>query len=724
MIIGIPRVLSSYYYLPFYKVFLEGLGCKTVLSSPTTAQTLEHLSVCPTDEPCISVKLAFPHTRELLDRSVDYLFMPTLVSKDRHSYYCPKHIGVPAMLRSGFDLPEKKILSPLINWREDRKNTIRSFWKTGRRLGQSESTVRKALDKALRFQDRFTRLTAKERLTMPEALEKWLGVKRFKRKRPFNPAARLNQDLRIGVLGHSYVLYDYIAHNIVDRLREHATVYVSEMIPPQALRESLHHTAYGPSLWSFEQLIVGGALHWLRRRRVDSLILLGPFECGPEAVIEVLLEKEAEKEGIPLLILTVDEQSGEAGLVTRLEAFLDTVSLRQPRSGYRHEPVKRRIVPPHREERVLGFPNLGNLGAALSTVFNKGLVRAVGPFPVTRQTVELGEELAPEFICYPFAVTIGQMRQCLEAGANTIIMVGGKGRCRLGWYAELQKIMLQRTGYDFEMLTIDSPLPLRENFAPFTQTLNSLFHPALRGKLLQSVILALYKAALAERAESIFFKLQARELNRGEAHRLFQQYLRQAAAAATFSSLRKGYRSFLGRCSALKQERDCSPLRVRLIGEIYAVFEEHVNHELARTLGSLGDIRIEIQREITVMNWLRYNIFKSPPQLWRHGQIYRAARPYLEESVGGHGRDSVGLAALAPREGIDGVIHLWPFTCMPEIVAQSILTAVAEKLSLPLLTVIVNEQTGRAGLKTRLESFAHILRDRSKAKGRTAACIL
>ena len=723
MKIGIPRALSTYYYLPFYKAFLEGLGCSVLLSGPTTARTLERLSVCPTDEPCISVKLIFPHTDELLARGVDHLFIPTLVSKDHHSYYCPKHIGVPAMLRSGFDLPEDKILSPLINWREDRRATLRSFQETGRLLGVDGERTRKVLRRAWRFQKQCSHAIAGLNLTLPEAFERMLGVKRFRRKHPYNPAARQNRALRIGVLGHNYVLYDYIAHNIVDRLREHATVLVAEMIPPQDLRKSLQGTAYGRSLWSFEQSIVGSALHWLSRRQVDSLILVGPFECGPEAIIEVLLEKEAGKHGVPLLILTVDEQSGEAGLVTRLEAFLDTLSSRYPRAAPEPPPREMRIAPPHREKRILGFPNLGHLGAALSTVFNEGLVQTVGPFPVTRHTVELGEELAPEFICYPFAVTIGQMRQCLEAGANTIIMVGGKGRCRLGWYAELQEIMLGQSGYDFEMLTIDSPLPLRENFGPFMRTLGSFLKPHSTVQLLRSVWLAFYKALLTERAEALFFRLQAREKNRGEAYRLFQQYLQRSANTSSFRTLKNSYKDYLGRCAALKREQGCSPLRVRLIGEIYAVFEEYVNHELARTLGSMNDIRIEVQREITVMNWLQYNILKSPPLLLRHRRIYAAAQPYLAESVGGHGRDSVGLAALAPREGIDGVIHLWPFTCMPEIVAQSILTGVAEKLSLPLLTVIVNEQTGRAGLKTRLESFAHILQERKSAKREVWQCI-
>ncbi len=335
---------------------------------------------------------------------------------------------------------------------------------------------------------------------------------------------------------------------------------------------------------------------------------------------------------------------------------------------------------------------------------------------MTRRTAELGEELAPEFICYPFAVTIGQMRQCLEAGANTIVMVGGKGRCRLGWYAELQEILLKRAGYNFEMLVIDSPLPLRKNFSNFTRTVKSLYSPGLGGKIAAGALLAYYKAMLTEEAEARFYRLQAWESLRGSAHTLFRRFLQCVNKAASYGSLRACFLDYRNSCAALELDPGAHPLKVRVIGEIYAVFEEYVNQELARTLGSLPDIRIEVQREITVMNWLRHNVLKNPALLIRHHMISKAAKPYLEESVGGHGRDSVGLAALAPMEGIDGVVHLWPFTCMPEIVAQSILTRVSRELGFPLLTVIVNEQTGQAGLKTRLESFAHVLHERRAGK--------
>ena len=727
MRVGIPRALSYYYYLPFYKTFLESLGCNVVISGPTTSGTLERLSVCPTDEPCVSVKLAFPHSLELLEQGVDHLFVPTLVSKDRHSYYCPKHIGLPAMLRCGLDLPPEKIISPQINWRENNRATLNSFLEAGRRLGRGTAEARQAFEAAIREQNLFNRFTVERRLTIPEAYESFAGIKRFRRKRPYQSAASLNRDLRIGVVGHSYVLYEYIAHNVVERLREHAAVLVPEMLSPEKIRESLARTPYGRALWSFEQAIVGSALCWLRSRQVDSLVLLGPFECGPEAVIEVFLEEEAAREEIPFLILTVDEQTGEAGLVTRLEAFLDTVRDRpqgKKTTVMAQKAQKRPLIAPLPEKRVIGFPNMGNLGAALATVFGGELLNAVGPLPVTRRTAELGEELSPEFICYPFAVTMGQMRQCLEAGANTIIMVGGKGRCRLGWYAELQEILLKRAGYNFEMLTLDSPFPLRENCRPFMEALSALYSPNLGNKIIACALLAFYKALLAEKAEAQFYRLQARESRRGGAHALFRSFMGRINKAASLSSLRAAYRDYRVSCAALPCGENINPLKVRLIGEIYAVFEEYVNHELARTLGSMPDIRIEVEREITVMNWLRHNVLKSPALLLRHSRISAAAKPYLEEEVGGHGRDSVGLAALAPREGVEGIIHLWPFTCMPEIVAQSILTRVSRDIELPLLTVIVNEQTGQAGLKTRLESFAHVLEERRAEKGGELQSIL
>ncbi len=409
-----------------------------------------------------------------------------------------------------------------------------------------------------------------------------------------------------------------------------------------------------------------------------------------------------------------DEQSGEAGLVTRLEAFLDTVSQATAQRS-RRDLSAPFIPPPIPEKKVLGFPTMGRLGGALATVFQGENIESVGPLPVTRRTVELGEELAPEFMCYPLAVTIGQMRECLEAGANTIVMVGGKGRCRLGWYADLQESLLRKAGYNFKMLTINSPLPLQKNYRPFMREIHSILGRQPWDDVLRRALLAYRKAAAAEKAEEILYSLRAWEKSRGEGDRIFRGFEDSIRDAATFSTLKKVFREYQRECAAVTLTEGPPPYRVRLIGEIYAVFENFVNHEIARTLGSLRDIRIQVETEITVLNWFRYNILHTPSSLRRHRAVTRGAQPYLEDMVGGHGLDSVGLTVLAPKEGVDGVIHLWPFTCMPEIIAQSILTRVAREQEIPLLTVIINEQTGEAGLQTRIESFAHILKERRES---------
>ncbi len=718
MLVGVPRVPSFYYYYPLIKTFFERLGCEMIPSQATSGQTIENLSISPTDEPCISVKLAFPHTQELLHSGVDYICLPVLISSNRSSYYCPKHIGLPAMVLNGLGASPEKFLTPRIDWRSNPKNGLNSFLNIGERLGRSRRRSQAALEAACNFQERFQEAQVSQRLTYPEALEQLAGVARLKRHRPYNSRARFNRQLKIGVVAHSYVLYDYISHDLVERLREMGTVLVPEMISREEIAKALAGVSYGKELWSFEQLMVGSALYWLSGNLVDCLVLLSSFECGPIAVIEVFLKQEAENRGIPLLNLTVDEQTAEAGLATRIEAFIDTIPGARRWKFHRpaaESPVARLPISLGKEQ-VLGFPTIGKLGLALETVFRGAGVSCVGPMPITKSTVELGQELAPEFICYPATVTIGQMRQCLEAGANTLVMVGGKGRCRLGWYAEIQELLLKKAGYDFTMISIGSPFPLGSNYRSFAFSVGQIFGGRSISGALNSALLAYWKSLRLEQGEQLLYRLRAVEEKRGAADGLYTQFVEEVKRSNTLKSLKNCWQEFQCECASLDRVEGIIPLKVRLIGEIYSVFEDFVNHHLAKTLGSLEGVRVEIDQEITVMNWLHYNVLHHPRLLLRHKKITRAARPYLRDLVGGHGLDSIGLTALAPREGVEGVIHLWPFTCMPEIIAQSILTRVTKDSGLPLLTIIINEQTGEAGINTRLESFAHILLERRTAK--------
>lgn len=725
MRVGLPRVPSFYYYFPFYKSFFEALGATVVPSGRTSRRTIEQLHLCPTDEPCVAVKLAFPHTAALLDQDCDYICVPSLVSSSRGSFYCPKHIGLPYMLRNGLEgLEGGGLLTPRIDWRGGRGKGLRDFILLAMRFGAPARLARQTVQAAWLEQKEFQRRTVGESVTFPEALEIHCGIKQARREQPYNPRARYNPGLRVGVVSHNYLLYDYVGHNLVERLREYAVVLVPEMIAEVELNRELSALNFCRELWHFEQTILGAALLWLRRKEVDCLILLGSFECGPEAIIETYLKKAAAEHGVPFLLLTVDEQTGEAGLVTRMEAFLDTASAAQARRPV-HSVVKAgRIATPvslkwHRS-RVIGFPTMGRLGTALSDIFSAGGTPCVSPPPLTRRTVELGAELVPEFICHPMTVTIGQMRQCLDAGADTLVMVAGKGRCRLGWYAEMQEILLREAGYQFEMVSLHSPLPLQQSWASFVEAVRRLVGGIPVRKLAAVLFQAYYKTLFLEQAEEKLLLLRGREKERGAAEKIFYTLEDNLRWCNSITKTRRAWQEYLQCIRNLELDPDSQPLRVRLIGEIYAILEEFVNHRLARYLGSLDGIRIEIERSISATRWLQHNIFHFPAALWRHLCLTRAAAPYLPEAVGGHGQESIGLAALASQEGVDGIVHLWPFTCMPEIIAQNILLRVSREKEIPVLTVIVNEQSGEAGLQTRLESFAHVLEERRRHAQREA----
>ncbi|MGE5543479.1 MAG: hypothetical protein ACM3UW_00765, partial [Bacillota bacterium] len=137
-------------------------------------------------------------------------------------------------------------------------------------------------------------------------------------------------DLTIGVLGHCYTLNDrFISLQLFERLREMGvSVVTNEMLDP---REVELAAARLPKrvFWTVGRKMVGTALLLNQDEKIDGLIYLTCFGCGPDSMMAKIIERRINK---PFMLLTVDEHSGEAGTVTRLEAFCDMMR-RQRRLG-------------------------------------------------------------------------------------------------------------------------------------------------------------------------------------------------------------------------------------------------------------------------------------------------------------------------------------------------------------------------------------------------------
>ncbi len=703
--IGLPRAMSYYYMYPFFASFCKSIGVDVVLSSPTNKKTLNNLEFCPTDEPCVAVKLLFAHAKELLDKGIDRLLIPCLISLEPKNFCCPKFIGIPYMVQNALR-KHARVLAPQIDLYRNNNDWHQTFYELGREFGVAREAVSKAIARAWQAQRDFEDYCVKQKATTDEAYRHLLHKPAAtESRRPVNSEGPV-----VAVIGHPYILYDSISMDLLKRIGEYGRVVTAEMVPPAETRRQMDTVLEGERLWSFEAQLLGAGLHFIRNRLVDKIILVGSFECGPESIIENYLEEEAERAGIPFILLTLDEHTAEAGMVTRIEAFMDVQPISAPEKSGTAPQVP--FVPGPRTEPVLvGMPTMGYLDVALRSALKECGVETMRTPHAGKEVIELGKELAPEFVCLPFTVTLGQMRWLLDRGATHLLMVGGKGKCRLGWYAQVQEQLLRKMGYDFELIVIDSPLPFHERWANFRDTLKHTTKQASWLKILRALYFGYHKMAAIDNAERILHRVRAFESKMGTIDRHFKRFVAKIERASSTEAVWRLADEFAQTADSIETD-DTNPVRVRIVGEIWVVLESHINLHLEEMLGKSIEPRVWVDREISATSWFHKHIFPTRKATERKDQIKQAALPYLGADPGGHGHMSVGLTALAKSEQMDGVIHLLPFTCMPEIVAQNIMVRLSQEMDLPVLTFIITDQTGEAGFETRVEAFLDILRDR------------
>ncbi len=314
MKIGIPRGLLFFKYYPEWKTFLEALGHKVIISPETNKKILNLGLEVAENELCVCVKGYFGHVRILEKEKVEAIFIPRMVSTDKKGFTCPKLMGLPDMVRS---FTKIELLSPIFNQREGPKQVSKELIILGEKLGNTKKEVKKAWESAILEQKNYN-----QRLLSGE----WpITLKNQKGKRE-------ESDLTIGLAGHPYLLYDpYITLNLLQKLTNRGIkVLAPESVPENERKgevpipESSHYKK--PFFWNLEEEILGTVNFWLREKAVDGIIYVLAFACGLDSIVKEFIEHYAKKSKLHLTSLVLDEHSGEAGLETRLEAFLDCVS--------------------------------------------------------------------------------------------------------------------------------------------------------------------------------------------------------------------------------------------------------------------------------------------------------------------------------------------------------------------------------------------------------------
>jgi len=330
--IGIPKALMFYRYFPLWKVFFEELGWRVIVSDGLGKRG----KIIYFEDSCLPMKLLVTHSIDLKDK-VDHLFVPRLVSLHRDYIMCPKFRGAPDIVRLATERTVS-ILDETIDLRVREHSMLRSFLKTGKRLGATEKDGKRAFQKAERFflnfqkgwEDRINGLPLKQVFHLETP-----APSSFKISPPSlggEKGEREKNQFQVAFIGHPYNLFDTDVNKDILSFAKNLGMRI---ITPDALSEKeisgqvsdLSKEIY----WSSGREIVGSLFHFLSGR-VDGVVFLTSFKCGIDALLQEFIRRRLKLKGgtsIPLLVISLDEHSGREGLTTRLEAFRDVMEMKK-----------------------------------------------------------------------------------------------------------------------------------------------------------------------------------------------------------------------------------------------------------------------------------------------------------------------------------------------------------------------------------------------------------
>jgi predicted nucleotide-binding protein (sugar kinase/HSP70/actin superfamily) len=348
------------------------------------------------------------------------------------------------------------------------------------------------------------------------------------------------------------------------------------------------------------------------------------------------------------------------------------------------------------------FPRMGESWRVFKMLLEDLGNDVVIPPRPSKRTLDLGVRYSPEFACFPLKILMGTYLECIEMGADTIVTSGGVGPCRAGEYAMLHQKIINELGHNIKMIVFEPPRLYPFNFIRNVWMLNRS-RVSIKG-IISHIKRAWRKLQALDNAEKLSHVIRPRELQSGNTSKVYRKVLEWIDQAYTTPQIIEAEAAALDALKNIPQDPQRMILKVGIVGEIYVLLEPASNLEIEETLGHLG---VEVERSMFLTGWTRDNTWKETTEGMT---VKEAAAPYLPELVGGHGRDSIGNTILYAKRGFDGMIQLAPFTCIPEIVARTILTRVSRDYDIPVLTFFLDEQTGKAGMSTRLEAFADLMR--------------
>ena len=363
----------------------------------------------------------------------------------------------------------------------------------------------------------------------------------------------------------------------------------------------------------------------------------------------------------------------------------------------------------NKQKTKVSFPHMGTVSIAWAAALRIiGCEPYVEPY-TSKKTLSLGTKHSPEAICLPYKLILGNFIEAIDGGTDYVAMITSPGCCRLGEYGKCIENALTDLGYKAKYIEMQLYDGIKGMYN-FLRAVSGKNNPLI---FIRAIIIAITKAFMLDSLENKLFYCRAREIHVGDSEKHYKKALKYIDENDTLRGLKRAKKQIEEEMNKVELDNNRDILNVDITGEIYVVNDEFSNQNIERELGRMG---VQVRRSLTLTGFLKDAII---PKMFRKGETHlqranRLAKPYLSRDIGGDSLECVSDVVYADNRGIDGIIHLSPFTCMPEIMSQNIFPSMREDKDIPILALILDEQTGRAGYITRIEAFVDLMRRRKR----------
>ncbi len=692
--IGIPRIFLFYDYFPLWAGFFNNLGFNIVVSDETNRKMSDFGLRRAVVDTCFPVKSVYGHIKNLIDKGVKKIFYPSFVElepdKGLKRIVCPYKSTVPQFVYSALGT---KIISPVVS---DESGLNDILIQTGKDLGFKRSKVIKAYEAALNIVSDYRKKIKKLREDIDIAKYEKIVIVMGKRYNLYNRLNNLN-------LAHKFMMKGILPLPM-------------DILPLENL--SLSHR-WRDLVWKESQDIIKAA-SFINKKANLFPVFVTNFGCGQDSFLEKHLEKIFKDK--PYVSLEIDEHTADAGILTRIEAFIDTLENKHTESRYNPYAYDAKKLS---RGKTYFIPNNADNFVAIKTALGALGYKAEMLPRGDMQSFSMGSKFSSGKECLAYIFVLGDLLKLTNKKGfdpkNAAFFLAAHDHCLANQYPAAYKNILGELGIDLDIVTA--------RIYPEKDEVREILGLRCMRIFWNAWISIDYMHRLYH------------ELKKGsDMEREYKDYLEKMKKARTVSDILNLTRSTIDSFNRLKKDKKKKPI-IALVGEPYVLFNENANSNLIK---QLEDLDCEVWLPPHMSDYLRFIEFKRACLSSRKRQLravldnirskvaekdeeriaalfktslcnfpeptlaelFRYAEKYISDKHDPLTVFTVSKTVDFINKGVDGIINVMSHHCLVNYSATAILKSIVAERGTPIIDMIFTGQQD-THVQNRLEAFVY-----------------